>query len=118
MSSSWTWVAALAAAALVVIPRLRGGRRSPMEDVKAKLAAGATVVDVRSPEEFRGGAYPGALNIPVQVLPQRLAELPRGVPIVLYCASGIRSGAAAQLLRRAGFADVVNAGGLRDMPQP
>jgi phage shock protein E len=36
---------------------------------------------------------------------------------VLYCASGARSGRAVQLLKQAGFTDVVNAGGLADMPR-
>ena len=89
----------------------------PVELVRQKLAAGAIVVDVRTPEEFSGGAYPGALNIPVQVLAGRLADLPRGRPIVVYCASGIRSESAARLLERAGFPDVVTAGGLGDMPR-
>jgi rhodanese-related sulfurtransferase len=117
--STDVWIAAALAlvAALLLAPRLLGARRVPMEDVKGKLVAGAVVVDVRTPEEFRGGAYPGATNIPVQELGQRLGELPRDRPVVLYCRSGQRSAAAAQLLRQAGFTDVVNAGGLGDMPR-
>ena len=37
--------------------------------------------------------------------------------MVLYCASGARSGMAARVLKQAGYADVVNAGGLGDMPR-
>ncbi len=86
--------------------------------IKDKIAAGARVVDVRTPAEFRDGAYPGAVNIPLAVLPARMHELePKDKPIVLYCASGSRSGQAAWLLKRAGFTDVVNAGGLEDMPR-
>jgi phage shock protein E len=110
----WIVVAAVAAGLLVL--RLSAGRRAPASSVAAKLAAGATVIDVRSPDEFRRGAWPGAVNIPLASLASRVAELPRDRPVVLYCASGARSGAAAGLLRRAGFADVVNAGGLRNMP--
>ena len=85
--------------------------------VKEQLAAGARIVDVRTPAEFRDGAYPGAVNIPLAELPARMAELePKDRPVVLYCASGARSGRAAHLLSQAGFADVVNAGGLGDMP--
>lgn len=88
-----------------------------MEHVKQKLAAGATVVDVRTAQEFRGGAYPGARNIPVQEIAHRLGEIPKDRPVVLYCASGVRSGSAAKILQRAGYPDVVNAGGLGDMPR-
>jgi phage shock protein E len=103
-------------AALVIVTRLKGGRMST-DIVKQKLAAGAVVLDVRTPEEFRTGAYPGAINIPVQVLGTRMGELPRGKPIVVYCASGMRSASAAASLTRAGFKDVVNAGGLGSMPR-
>jgi len=86
--------------------------------VKEKIAAGARVIDVRSPAEFKDGAYKGAINIPLSVLPVRLQELePRDKPIVLYCASGARSGQGARLLKHAGFTDVINAGGLDDMPE-
>jgi len=86
--------------------------------VKDKIAAGARVVDVRTPAEFKDGSYPGAINIPVSLLPVRMNELePKDKPIVLFCASGARSGQGARLLKQAGFTDVTNAGGLDDMPQ-
>ena len=86
--------------------------------VKDKIAAGAKVVDVRTPAEFKDGSYPGAINIPISVLPVRMNELePKDKPIVLFCASGARSGQGARLLKQAGFTDVINAGGLDDMPQ-
>lgn len=110
-------VAAVAAAALLLLPRLLGGRRVSSTVVREKIAGGAKIVDVRTPQEFSRGAYPGAVNIPVQALPGRLAEIPRDQPVVLYCASGMRSGAAARLLRQAGYVDVVNAGGLGSMPR-
>jgi phage shock protein E len=85
--------------------------------IKEKLKAGAKIVDVRTTGEFEDGAYPGAVNIPLGALPTRLGELgPKDGPIVLYCASGARSAQAARLLKQAGFTDVVNAGGLEDMP--
>jgi phage shock protein E len=86
--------------------------------VKEKIRAGARVIDVRTPTEFQDGAYPGAVNIPLPLLPLRLGELePRDKPVVLYCESGARSGHAARLLKQAGFSDVINAGGLADMPK-
>ena len=87
-----------------------------MATIADKLKAGAVVVDVRTPDEFKGGAYRGALNIPVQVFQARMNEIPKDKPVVLYCASGGRSGMAARMLKAAGWSDVTNAGGLGDMP--
>jgi phage shock protein E len=84
--------------------------------VKRKLESGAIIVDVRTPEEFRDGAYPGAKNIPLSDLGRRLGEIPKDKPVILYCASGVRSSSAAQAMKQAGYADVTNAGGLGDMP--
>ena len=87
-------------------------------NVKDKIKAGAKIIDVRTPGEFADEAYPGAVNIPLNVLPAKLEEIgPKHEPIVLYCASGARSAQAARLLKQAGFVDVVNAGGLDDMPR-
>jgi phage shock protein E len=89
-----------------------------MSGLAAKINGGAKVVDVRTSEEFGEEHYPNALNIPVDQLQRRMADLgARQTPIVLYCASGSRSAYAAMMLRAAGFSDVTNAGGLEDMPQ-
>jgi rhodanese-related sulfurtransferase len=45
---------------------------------------GPTVVDVRGAEEYAAGHIPGALHIPGDELPQRLAEIPRHRPVVPY----------------------------------
>ncbi|HYA37456.1 MAG TPA: metalloregulator ArsR/SmtB family transcription factor [Candidatus Methylomirabilis sp.] len=45
----------------------------------------AIVVDVRPPEEYAAGHVPGAVNIPLKDLEQRLKELPREQEIVAYC---------------------------------
>lgn len=65
--------------------------------------AGAVVVDVRTPGEFAAGAIPGAINIPVDELRDRLSEIPAGTaPLVLHCGVGIRSHAALGALRASG----------------
>lgn len=61
------------------------------------------LLDVRTPEEFAAGHLPGALNIPLQELPQRAAELPGDGDIVVYCESGRRAKLATQALHDAGF---------------
>ncbi len=85
--------------------------------VEQKIKAGAVVVDVRSQDEFADEHFPKALNIPVNELSARAGEIgPKDKPVVLYCASGARSAMGARILKSLGFADVVNAGGLSDMP--
>jgi glyoxylase-like metal-dependent hydrolase (beta-lactamase superfamily II) len=64
------------------------------------------VVDVRNPGEVAAGMIPGAVNIPVGQLPDRVDELDPRRPTVVYCAGGYRSSVAASLLRQRGFADV------------
>jgi len=86
-------------------------------NVKEMIKAGAKIIDVRSPGEFADESYPGAVNIPLNVLPAKVMDLgPKDGPIVLYCASGARSAQAARFLKQEGFTNVVNAGGLSDMP--
>jgi len=85
---------------------------SPTE-AQARQRAGALVVDVREPHEWRAGHIPGARLIPLDELPRRLAELDPEQEIVLVCRSGNRSAQATLLLQRAGFTRVANlAGGM------
>lgn len=83
--------------------------RRPAVDHRALVRDGATLVDVRTPEEYRAGHVQGARNLPVQELAARVAEIPRGRPVVLYCRSGARSASAAQLLTQRGY-EVVDIG--------
>jgi rhodanese-related sulfurtransferase len=88
-------------------------RDHPVGDYRAAVGLDGQLVDVRQPHEVTSGTLPGATNIPLDVLPQRLDELDRGRRVVLVCRSGGRSTTAAELLTAAGFADVVNlAGGM------
>ncbi len=88
-----------------------------MFDLETKVKSGAKIIDVRTTEEFKEEHYPNALNIPVDQIRQRLTEFgEKNTPIVVYCASGARSAFAARMLKSAGYTDVINAGGLDDMP--
>jgi len=64
-----------------------------------------TVLDVRPPEEFAAGHLPGAVNIPVNELEKRLAELPKRKVVVAYCRGPycLMSYDAVALLRRKGL---------------
>jgi phage shock protein E len=111
------WAAVAAVAGWLVFKRFLKGGKVSQNVVMEMIKAGAQIVDVRSPEEFRDGFYPGAVNIPVSDLARRLGEIKKDKPVVVYCASGGRSGMAARLLKSSGYAEVVNAGGLGDMPR-
>ncbi|HEU4589213.1 MAG TPA: MBL fold metallo-hydrolase [Gemmatimonadales bacterium] len=75
----------------------------------AALAAGrVNLLDVRSAAEWASGHLPGALHIPLGSLEERLAELPTGRPLVVYCQGGARSAIATSLLQGHGVAAVVN----------
>jgi rhodanese-related sulfurtransferase len=69
------------------------------------------LVDVRFPGEVAQGVIPGALPIPLDQLEERLAEIPRGQRVAVYCQSGMRSSTAASLLERAGYDDVIDLAG-------
>jgi hydroxyacylglutathione hydrolase len=68
----------------------------------ARSAEGALLVDVRERSEWDGGHAPGAVHIPYEELRERTHELPLDRPIVLYCASGVRSSLAASILESIG----------------
>ena len=71
------------------------------------------VLDVRTPEEFTTSRLEGAVMIDFYEpdFEQRLAELDRDVPYLLYCRSGNRSGSTAELMEQMGFANVSDVGG-------
>lgn len=86
----------------------------PQVDVEVVLAAPAAerelVLDVRTPEEFASGHIPGAVNIPVDDLRSRLAELPRDRKIAAYCQVGQRGYLATRILLQTGYS-AANVGG-------
>ena len=101
-------VVVLAAAVYFVFGR---GREIQGGDARKLVAAGARLVDVRSPEEYARGHLPGAVNIPVQQLDHRLAEVgARDGELIVYCRSGHRSARATEILRQNGFTKVHNLG--------
>jgi CRP-like cAMP-binding protein len=76
------------------------------------LKAGAGLLDVRSPAEFRQGALPGSSNLPVSELRARLGELDADRAYVVICRDGVQSEAAAFLLGQRGFRVAVLRGGM------
>ena len=74
-----------------------------------------TVVDVRTHSEFSGGNVAGSINIPLNEIPSKIAELKKlEHPLILCCASGNRSGQASQYLSKQGI-ECYNAGSWMDV---
>lgn len=78
----------------------------PAEELLDRARKGlVTVLDVRPPEEFAAGHLPGAINIPINQLDKRLAELPKRKEVVAYCRGPfcLMSYDAVELLRKKGL---------------
>lgn len=89
---------------------------TPPRQVDVQRAAGALVIDVRDPEEHAQGHVPGALNLPLDGLAQRIAEvLPdKNAPVITYCNGGNRGGIGADTLQNLGYTNVFSiAGGFK-----
>ncbi len=107
--------AATAVLAIVTVAfemRLRGGAASALNPAATVrlLNDGATVIDVRTPEEFAAGHIIGARNVPAAGLPDALPALAkyRDKPVVVCCEAGSSSAAAIKQLQAQGFTRVAN----------
>lgn len=69
------------------------------------------LIDTRTPEEFSFGSIPGAINIPLDDLRDRMSEVPTSKPIVLFCAVGLRGYLAQRILMGNGYRNVRNLSG-------
>jgi rhodanese-related sulfurtransferase len=96
-----------------------GPVQRPIQSIDAAEAAdrlgGATqsgalplLVDVREPSEFEERHIRGAMLLPLSSLAEDYEQLPRDRPLILQCASGRRSLAAAEYLSRQGYEDLSN----------
>ena len=69
------------------------------------------VLDVREPQEIAVARFPGAVEIPMQSVPSRMAELDRNAEIFVLCHHGMRSAHVADYLAEQGFTRVGNVTG-------
>lgn len=83
----------------------------PATDYAELMQKGAQIIDVRTPAEFNGGHIKGSVNIPLDNLQKQLSKIKKNQPVITCCASGMRSGAAKQMLQANGYAEVYNGGG-------
>lgn len=91
-----------------ILKKILGSK--PPVNYKELRQRGAVILDVRTKSEFEGGHIAGALNIPVQVLENKLSSIPKGKPVITCCASGMRSATAKSILKAKGFEEVYNGG--------
>jgi rhodanese-related sulfurtransferase len=70
------------------------------------------IIDVREPGEYAGGHVEGAINIPPAAFlngaDDKLHDIPKDAPIVVYCHTGSRSNVVMHLLKNMGYKNVVN----------
>jgi molybdopterin/thiamine biosynthesis adenylyltransferase/rhodanese-related sulfurtransferase len=81
-----------------------------LDEARALIANHVPVLDVREPVEVEQGMLEGALHIPLGQVADRVeTELPnKSTPVLIYCAGGIRSYAAAEIMQALGYADPVS----------
>lgn len=91
------------------------GRDPEAKQIPALLENGALLVDVRTAGEFAGGHIDGARNVPYDRIVPGLQDVEPETPIIVYCHSGSRSGAAKRALVSAGYTNVINGGSYRAM---
>lgn len=74
---------------------------------------GAVLLDVRTVDEYAEGHIPGSINIPLDTVPTVLERIPdKDTPLFVHCLSGGRSGKAVAFLKKLGYTQVKNIGGI------
>ena len=96
---------------------LMGEVRERRSELSALIASGALVIDVRSPREFAGIIFKGAINIPHDRIRREIGlhEKDKKRAVIVYCHSGPRAFTAKRSLESAGYTNVFNGGSLRTM---
>lgn len=90
--------------------KLFGIEETPTVDLAEVISKGAFLVDVRNRGEYQSGSVKGAVNIPLDVIPQQIEKFKGKENIVVFCRSGNRSGQAKRMLNEKGFKNVINGG--------
>lgn len=97
-------------AGFIVDNRRNGQKSVQWHEVDSLVKDGWMLVDVRTKGEFEAGTIPGAVNIPVDELRDRVAEIPEGAKVIAQCQVGLRGNVATQMLRARGV-EVANLDG-------
>ena len=89
------------------------GGGAKKEQILDMISRGGIIIDVRSTGEFKGGNVPGSKNIPLDTISAEASSIKKlNKPVILCCASGIRSGQATAILKSKGV-EAINTGGWR-----
>lgn len=83
--------------------------------IQELIKGGAFLVDVRTPEEYIHGSVEGALNIPLDTIPDHVSDFEGKENILLFCQSGGRCGQAKMYLEREGIENIYNGGSWIDV---
>lgn len=87
----------------------------PKVDYADLIINGATIIDVRSSQEFKSGNPTNSINIPLDQIPSKINKIKKmKEPIIVCCASGMRSSRAKGMIAQAGV-EVHNAGSWRNI---
>lgn len=78
-------------------------REVSRDEAKKLIDEGAQLIDVRADHEWEAGRIAGATHLPLPELPERLADLDKDRPVVIYCRGGNRSSMATAALAEAGY---------------
>jgi rhodanese-related sulfurtransferase len=92
------------------IKKFLGISASAETDYKTLVQEGAQIIDVRTPAEFASGHIPNSINIPLTLLGKRILRVGKDKPIILCCASGMRSASARNSSQSMGYLHVYNGG--------
>lgn len=112
MQIPWFWIILVLAVVVVIVLKQRS--QVPADEAQQLLAEGAVVIDVRSKSEFDSGHVAGAVNLPQEVVAEKIATVvpDKDAPVFLHCLSGTRSAMACGKLRSLGYTRVFNLGSL------
>lgn len=91
------------------------GGGAKKEQILDMVSRGGIIIDVRTAAEFAGGNVPGSKNIPLNTISAKANNIKKlNKPVIVCCASGMRSGQAASILKSKGI-EVVNGGSWRSL---
>ena len=99
-----------------VAGNILSGKMQPLywRELQQAETDNVTLIDVRTPDEYALGTIPGAINIPLDDMRERMSEIPADRPVWLFCGVGLRGYLASNILKSNGYKDVRNLiGGLK-----
>ncbi len=104
----WLILIALVSGGALAWPTLTRGKNSltTLQAVQLLNKGKVSIIDVRTPDEYKGGHLRNSKNIPLSELGKRIAELDKSHAVLLICQTGPRAGRAASEFQRAGFGEV------------